>query len=213
MKLTRLDQSQIQQYHHLDESDDCYCLGLYHPGQSYTGCDLNQLIYNLKKKPTSKNSNPQAYRHKRKAILRISSALRQSMNESCLNNEITLVPVPPSGIIGDPDYDDRILQICNQMVKGLDSPHVLDLLSMKKPLGASHLSAENRPSKDQLENNLQLNTPPTDQKPRPYIILVDDVITSGAHYSACKEVLTNHYPNVMVTGMFVARVDHSLLPE
>ena len=213
MKLTLLDQSQIQQYYYLDDSDDCYCLGLYHPRHGYQGGDLNQLIYNLKKRPTSKNSNPQAYRHKRKAILRISSALRQSMNESCLNNEITLVPVPPSKIIGDPDYDDRILQICNQMVKGLDSPHVLDLLSMKKSLVASHLANTERPSKVELENNLRLNTPPANQKPRPYIILVDDVITSGAHYSACKEVLTKHYPKVMVMGMFVARVDHSLLPE
>ena len=213
MKLTLLDQSQIQQYYYLEESDDCYCLGLYHPRKGFEGGDLNQLIFNLKKSPDTQQSNPDAYKYKEQAILEISTILRESIEKRCLNKEITLVPVPPSRLIGDPDYDDRMLQICNQMVKGLDSPHVLNLLSMKESMEPSHLSENNRPSKDQLKNNLQLKSPPANQKPRPYIILLDDVITSGAHYSACKEVLTKHYPNVMVTGMFVARVDHSLLPE
>ena len=60
MKLTLLDQSQIQQYYYLEESDDCYCLGLYHPRKGFEVGDLNQLIINLKKTPRYQKIKPQS---------------------------------------------------------------------------------------------------------------------------------------------------------
>ena len=33
-------------------------------------------------------------------------------------------------------------------------------------------------------------------------LLVDDVLTTGAHFRACKEVLQNEYPQMIVIGVF-----------
>lgn len=36
------------------------------------------------------------------------------------------------------------------------------------------------------------------------IIILDDVITSGASYKACKKIIHEHYPNLEVYGVFWA---------
>lgn len=37
------------------------------------------------------------------------------------------------------------------------------------------------------------------------ILLVDDVLTTGAHFAAAKSVLSNRFPQAAVVGLFVAR--------
>ena len=120
---------------------------------------------------------------------------------------ITLVPIPPSKKIGDPEHDDRMLQICNQIAAGLASVEVSDLFVIKKSVQASHLS-RTRPTKEQLKENLRMMIRDDDYRPETLVILLDDVLTSGAHYSACKELLEGVFPAVTVIGVFVARVVH-----
>jgi predicted amidophosphoribosyltransferase len=40
------------------------------------------------------------------------------------------------------------------------------------------------------------------------IILVDDVITQGAHFKACKTLLQQEFPNSKIKGLFIARTVH-----
>lgn len=40
------------------------------------------------------------------------------------------------------------------------------------------------------------------------IALVDDVLTTGAHFKAAKGLLTDEFPRATVWGIFVARVVH-----
>jgi len=46
------------------------------------------------------------------------------------------------------------------------------------------------------------------------IILLDDVLVTGATFVACRRILLNRFPNVTVFGVFVARrVPERTLPE
>jgi predicted amidophosphoribosyltransferase len=46
----------------------------------------------------------------------------------------------------------------------------------------------------------QLVTPPPQT-----ILVIDDVLTTGCHFKAMKQVLLNRFPNTAIIGMFIAR--------
>ncbi len=206
-ELTRINPEQTGEYHYLDRSDRCYCLGFYRSGEGFEGLGLNRMVLDLKRAPGARYSNPDAWRIKNEAIAWISSILTISAGKLFPGRRITLVPVPPSKKIGDPEHDDRMLQICNQMAAGLASVEVSELFVTKKSVQASHLS-RTRPTKEQLKENIRIMIRDDDYRPEGLVILLDDVLTSGAHYSACKELLEGVFPAVTVVGIFVARVDH-----
>ena len=205
--LTRINPEQTVEYHYLDRSDRCYCLGFYHSGEGFDGLGLNRMVLDLKREPGTRDSNPDAWQVKNEAITRISSILTISAGKLFPGKRSTLVPIPPSKKIGDPEHDDRMLQICNQIAAGLASVEVSELFVIKKSVQASHLS-RTRPTKEQLKENLRMMIRDDDYRPETRVILLDDVLTSGAHYSACKELLEGVFPAVTVMGVFVARVDH-----
>ena len=207
VELTRIGPEQTGDYHYLDRSDRCYCLGHYHSGEGFEGLGLNRIVLDLKREPGTQYSNPGAWQDKREAITRISSILTISLRKLFPDKKITLIPVPPSKKTEDPEYDDRMVQICNQMAAGLAPVDVFELFVIKQSVQASHLS-QMRPTKEQLKENFKLNIQDTGYRPGPLVILLDDVLTSGAHYSACKELLEGLFPAVTVVGFFVARVDH-----
>lgn len=71
----------------------------------------------------------------------------------------------------------------------------------RKP--ASH--AITRPSITDLEKNLDFVEgviPPSDNS---MLIILDDVVTTGATYCACRNVIANKLPYVQILGLFVAR--------
>ncbi len=208
VELTRISPEQTGDYHYLDRSDRCYCLGFYHSGEGFGGLGLNRIVLDLKTEPGARYSNPGAWRDKKEAITRVSSILTMSLQKLFPDRKITLIPVPPSKKPGAPEYDDRMVQICNLMAAGLACVEVSELFVARKSVQASHLS-RTRPTKEQLKENLRMMIRNEDYRPGPLVVLLDDVLTSGAHYSACKELLEGLFPAVTVAGFFVARVDHA----
>ncbi len=206
-ELNRIHPEQTRSYHYLERSDQCYCLGFYHSGAGFEGCSLNRIVLDLKREPGTRYSNPDAWQAKNEAIARIASILAFSVRRLFSGKRITLAPIPPSKRIGEPDHDDRMLQICNRMAARLDCVEVCELFVIKKSVPASHLSRI-RPTKEQLKENMRTTVRDDDYRPSPLVILLDDVLTSGAHYAAYKELLEGLFPAVTVSGIFVARVDH-----
>ncbi|MBI4874825.1 MAG: hypothetical protein HY822_09365 [Acidobacteria bacterium] len=68
---------------------------------------------------------------------------------------------------------------------------------------ASH-SAHERPSIGELVANYAIDENFTRPSPR-VIGIVDDVLTTGAHFKAMREVLSGRFPDVMIVGIFLAR--------
>ena len=106
----RIDETTLADHARLNAGDEVYYLYEYTSGRTYSFSATNSLISNLKKKP-SKAHQP-GYGYKAIAIQDCAAALRPAINPPWLNGA-TLVPVPPSKTMGDPDYDDRITRICN----------------------------------------------------------------------------------------------------
>jgi len=186
-------------YPHLTAADQCYFLREYTAGRGYAGSETNHLILNLKK-PPDRRGKPE-WRYKERAIEQIAREFRASVNLSALRR-VTLIPMPPSKVMDDPLYDDRMLQVLRAVdVEG--QLEIRELLLCAASMPAAHLAAQ-RPTIAQLVANLVVDESLAEPAPTT-IALVDDVLTPGAHFVAAKTVLTRRFPSVPVRGLFVAR--------
>ncbi|EMN8656223.1 hypothetical protein Q8W80_28070 [Pseudomonas aeruginosa] len=209
-RLSIVGELEMADHYYLTPQDKCYFWGEYTPyehtgGQGWNFSPTNQLISNLKKKMDKKGAPGWGY--KQKAI----EVVGRSFSEfwkwgKLIELKTVLVPIPPSKLRSDPLYDPRMLQVLNvingAVGGGLD---IRDCLIFKEDLGASH-ELMDRPSPDELYNNLEFDDGAGRCDDVPGVVfLFDDMLTTGAHYVACARKLKEVFPRVDVVGNFVSR--------
>ena len=64
--------------------------------------------------------------------------------------------------------------------------------------------SETRPSPAELESRYTIDQTLVSPTPQ-LIVVVDDVLTTGAHFRAVKTVLERTFPGVSIIGLFIAR--------
>lgn len=203
IRFSKIDENNIEDHSFLEESDVCLFLHEYTSGVGYTYSGANSLITNLKKLPSKRHSNPIEFEYKQKAIRDCARRFQNALNPRWLK-ESALVPVPPSKVRGEPEYDDRMLQVCNQ-IKSAGPTDVRELVIQRKNIRAAHECDDGeRPSVDELVTNYMIDDTCTAPAPK-CIGIVDDVITAGSHFKAMQRVLSMHFPGVPIVGIFVAR--------
>jgi hypothetical protein len=148
-RFRRIDDQNRGDHFNLTAADECYFLREYTSGKNYKFGETNNLISNLKKKPSQ--SGTRGYRYKTSAI----EQCAREISAGGLSLEWlrigTLVPVPPSKARGHPDYDDRIAQICRAI--RTDPPISIDvreLVVQTKSLDAAHEITGSHPTVDDL---------------------------------------------------------------
>jgi hypothetical protein len=195
----RIDQTTIGDHPRLLATDEVYYLYEYTSGQDYSYGTTNNLISNLKKKP-SRRLLPD-YKYKARAIQSCAQDLASAINHEWLKTA-TLVPVPPSKARDHPDYDDRIAQICRAIPVAFPVD-VREMVIQTASMDAAH-EAPVRPSVEDLLSVYQGVEPLTVPTPT-RLAIVDDVLTAGTHYRAMNTMLTQRFPGVPIVGMFIAR--------
>lgn len=115
----------------------------------------------------------------------------------------TLVPVPPSIVEGEQGYDNRMFQICKNIPVNF-SIDVKELIKQKISTPPVHKSTDHRPSVEEIIQNYRIDDSGVVDTPK-HIGIVDDVLTTGAHYRAMKEKLRSRFPDVPIVGIFIAR--------
>lgn len=199
MKLTQIDDSNRGDHFQLNAEDKCLFLFEYTSGRDYTFSETNQLISNLKKKPST--ANRPGYHYKARAIRSCSNAFGQALNRKWLD-DATLVPVPGSKIAGHADYDDRMTQVC----QGIRASPPLDVRSIVRQTvsyESSHTTG-NRISVEELLEIYEIDETQVSPPPK-WIGIFDDMLTVGVHYRAMHALLRRRFPSVPITGIFVAR--------
>jgi predicted amidophosphoribosyltransferase len=195
VKLTRIDDLTLVDHYHLTAEDECYFLREYTPRQGFSYSDTNNIVQNLKK-GLDRRGKPE-WSYKEQAIRRAAQELRAAWNPQSLR-DATVVPIPPHTHRADPLYDDRVTQIAQLM-----GANVREIIVQKTSLAASHDSAS-RPSPSQLRANYEIDekacTPPPTS-----IVVLDDMLTAGAHFRAVSDMLKGRFPGVPLAGVFYAR--------
>jgi len=197
---SEIDQLTREDHYYLSENDECYFYGDYTPRESFEYSVTNSFILNLKKS-VDRRGTPE-WRYKEKAIAKASRLIREGFKDEWLELA-TLVPVPPSKVATNPAYDDRMIQILNNIYpnKNLDIRELVQQLIDRE---AMH-QLEDRYTPSELISMWQINEGLAMSAPTS-IGVFDDVLTSGTHFRAIKTILQNRFPGVEVVGIFLARV-------
>ena len=194
-RLTKIDDLTRPDHSYLAAAGVCYFFGEYTARKGYAFSATNHLIFNLKKGMDRRN-RPE-WRYKAAAIQTVADALRTALNDKA-RQTLTFVPIPPSKAKTDPLYDDRLIQVLRGIwpEQGTDAR---ELIVQPQSTDAVH-DREDRPTPAELEARYVVDRGLLQPKPQT-IAVVDDMVTTGAHFVAVRNMLRREY----VMGIFVAR--------
>ena len=197
-RLTRIDDLTRLDHHYLTEADACYFIGEYTARRGYAYSHTNSLISNFKK-PMDRRGLPE-WPYKTEAIQIAALAFRRALKRraECL----TFVPMPPSKARGDTLYDDRLTQMLNA-IRRQPPLDVRELLFQTESTAAAHANDE-RPGPAEIAARYRVDEELTEPTPG-VIAIVDDILTTGAHFRAAATILSSHFPAIDIIGLFVAR--------
>ena len=201
LKLSEIDDLSLSDHPDITADDRCFFFGEYTPDTGYEGSKTNDLILNFKKPPDRRSTSQ--WKYKEEAIEKIAEAFKKSFKADTLQ-KVTLVPIPSSRIKGDPLYDDRMLRVLKKLSKKLNKHlDIRELILQHKSTPPDH-TARSRQSLQDLIENYYVDKKLINPKPEK-IVLFDDVLTNGRHFTAAKQVLEKQYPSMKIFGVFVAR--------
>ena len=198
-RLTKIDDLTRPDHSYLTAADDCYFLGEYTARKGFAFSATNRLIFNLKK-GMDRRGRPE-WPYKAMAIQAVADALRAALNDKA-RQTLTFVPVPPSKAKSDPLYDDRLVQVLRAVWPG-QAADVRELIVQPVSTGAVH-DRDDRPTPAALESGYVIDRGLVSPKPQ-IIAVIDDMVTTGAHFVAIRNMLRREFPNSRIIGAFVAR--------
>ncbi|MEM9091319.1 MAG: hypothetical protein AAGC93_21595 [Cyanobacteria bacterium P01_F01_bin.53] len=176
---------------------------IYTVGQGFSFSDTNNFISNLKIKPSETHRN----HHKKKAIDTFVSELTAYLQSQIAGRAMALIPIPPSKSATHPEYDDRIEQVAKGIEKAIESVRCWPVLKCVKDRESLHAGTSR--STDTVYATLDIDgTALANSKEDEILCLLDDVLTSGASFSACRQKLLEQFPGRTVMGIFWAKAQY-----
>jgi hypothetical protein len=157
----------------------------------------------LKLKPGQIARCPVRGYYKVRALVHAARAVRELSASVFAFEECMFVPIPGSKAREDPDYDDRLMRMLSIAFR--DTPaQVRELLWQSEGTRADHDSAARLSRAALLRITHCAGT--RGAAPRPCIVLVDDVLSSGKHFEVACTLLRREFPQAELCGLFLARV-------
>ena len=198
-RFTKIDNLTRPDHYYLTEGDACYFIGEYTAYQGFSYSTTNDLIQNFKK-PMDRHGLAE-WRHREQAIRQVAKAFRTALDPDALNR-LTLVPIPPSKAKDDPLYNGRM----TKMLMAIQPDPALDIreLIIQTESTESVHDLHQRPAPDEIANIYEIDEALTQPAPTS-IAIVDDVLTTGAHFRAMHSVLSARFQGAHIVGLFIAR--------
>jgi hypothetical protein len=199
----RIDELTRGDHPRLLPDDVIFYFGDYTARAGYDHSACNQLVFNIKK-PMSYRESGQWY-YKTKAIEDCAKLVASTVMNSL--GQLTFVPIPPSKVKYDAGYDNRIVQMMSQVVSASgERAQILELVTQKVSRDAAHETGV-RPTVDDLKANYELDASLLSQV-RQNLIIVDDVLTNGTSFRAMSDTIKLALPEHSIFGLFIARTVH-----
>lgn len=197
--LTEIDELTRPDHHWLTPDDKCFFIGEYTARKGFSFSETNSVILNFKKSLDRRGKAEWPY--KQKAIMTAASAFGAAIPANWITGT-TFVPIPPSRAKTDPFYDDRLLRMLRSIPAAVPLD-IRELIVQPQSMEAVH-DADVRPTPDEIAAGYRVDE--NLAHPAPIrIAIVDDVMTTGAHYVAARRVLGARFPQVRSVGFFIAR--------
>lgn len=178
----------------LQEGDDCYYAREFVARGGFGASHTNDLIVNFKKAPRYRGTS--AWKYKVDAARRFATEL-----SSALPDDISISIIPASKVATDPEYDPRMDMMLEHLCGIRPDVHVQSPFRVRSSSTAVHHGGDRRIAT--ITDNLVWNGFSGNRPDG--LVLVDDVITSGAHFKACQRIIERHHSTVSIAGLFWAR--------
>lgn len=199
-RLTKIDELTRGDHTFLEAGDECLFFGDYSARRGFAHSATNGVIANFKR-PVKYRGTP-SWKYKVREINAVAQAF--SVNIGSAFASLTLVPVPPSKLKTDPEYDDRMMDMLRALraPAGI-TPDVRELVVQTQPMPAAHGSA-NRPPPSEWEKVYAIDEALALPVPT-WIGIIDDLLVTGCRFRAMSNILRGRFPEARVTGLFIAR--------
>ena len=201
-QIQRIDDLLRPDHSYLEKDDECFFYGEYTAGKGFSYSDVNQLIINFKKEMA--HAGKPGWGYKASAIRDVAQIIK-GLREWPRMQEYAWVPIPPSVKFGEPEHDDRLIQVLDAIRKDVPNFDFRDIIDLIKSRTSAH-NSQNRPKPDEHISNFDIRKDKVVPEPKVGVIVFDDVLTSGSGFKAVKRVVNSLWPNKPVYGFFVARV-------
>lgn len=179
----------------LEESDKCFYFGDYSPRQGFNHSATNQFVFNLKQPLKFRDSS--SWKYKERCIRTGGQLLAQALNKEAADH-IVIVPIPPSKPPEHPEYDDRMVRMARHAIP-FQTAEILVTNSARDP-------AHHRDGGRSIESvYATLDCRDGLYSGQAYCIILDDVLTTGSSFKACRRKMLELNPALEVIGFFVAR--------
>lgn len=199
-RLTKIDELTRGDHTYLEAGDECLFFGDYTARKGFSHSVTNQLILNFKKPVRYRGTA--SWRYKTLAVNEVARAFSTNIGNAF--GSITLVPVPPSKVKTDPEYDDRMMDMLRALrAPASINPNVRELVVQTKPMPAAHDSA-NRPTPSEWEEVYAIDEALARDIPT-WIGIIDDLLVTGCRFRAMSNILKRRFPQARITGLFIAR--------
>lgn len=201
--------SRVNSFNHRELDGEDICLFL-HTRETHQYGEIDQWSYayqtieNFKISPVALQNNPARKRYKKQAVQTITNDLAMLFRDANPRARFLLVPAVTSKSKTDPNYDDRLIKVCSTVASRFPNVDSFELLSISRTIASAHTDAGTR-NVNALFSNIVVDT---SIAIRDYasVLIFDDVISSGAHFKACKLAIQRAYGNdVLIEGVFWAR--------
>lgn len=176
--------------------DECYYAREYTSGAGFGVSLCNDLIQNFKKSPDKRGTDQ--WQYKENSIRRFAKELASLFTK---DKQYTVCTILTSKRRGSPNYDDRFDQVIAEL-KG-HHPSIIYEEPIELIDDSKSASREGGPRdassiiKSYRWTGFKNGIPPL-------VIVLDDVITTGGHFKASKQVIHAHHPEIRVIGVFWA---------
>ena len=198
-RLTAIDDVTRGDHWYLRRTDVCRYLGAYTAGKGFAYSATNGLILDFKMAVPPGGERQRRY--KEDAMAAAATALRRALQASVPDGAV-FVPVPPSQAKGDEGYDDRLVRLL-RAVRPERPLDVRELIVQTRSVAPTHLRSARLRASD-IEAMYRIDEALAAPEAG-LVVVVDDLLTSGAHFRAAQRVLSRRFPDIDVAGLFLAR--------
>lgn len=188
----------------LDESDVCFYY-LVRTNGGFSESVANSRIDNFKKKPEKYKDNPTVWKYKISEIQNFSLDVARLLNGPDFKRTISsfggaaLIPIPTSKPKSSENYDTRLINLCRSVTIKVPNVWIDDVFDVTRQVKPSHEGGSRQV--DFLKNVITFGEL---SRETGLVILIDDVITKGTHYVACRDLIREKYPEISIIGVFLA---------